>query len=346
MAQQFTPSLRASESYYMYRAKDAARHVAYADLVTRSARRTKRFTKSLKKAAFLTQLIQGFGSPDHIPASSTLCRQVAAEHFISALHRTYFDRLIHRSQTLYLLTLVHPDHRTGDKKCEIDLDHMRKQLWNLMRSISPNYIGVIEFDVTVNAKSVSDPEDGGRDVAPHMHVVFWTDKEIQPKVLSETMSKRIGEHADGIKAVNIRRCKGTEEDILRMAGYLFKSPSGGKTKVFRKSHDDNGLLVKTEERRKPVGKGARPIIASRQAELLSHFDLRKLLISGGEGNELKEYITRSLLAETKMFQRFAPEGFGLEMIRSFWRMMRKQGWGKAYPEPKIKTRTPSKPATK
>lgn len=215
-----------------------------------------------------------------------------------------------------------------------------------MRSISPNYIGILEFDVTTNSRSMSDPEDGGKDVAPYWHVVFWTDKQIRPIALSEKMSKRIGDHEDGIRSVDIRRCKGSEEDVLKIAGYPFKSPTGGKSKIYRKTRDKDGRLIKVQERRIPVGNGARPIVASRQAEILSHFDLRKLLISGGEGNEIKEYINKSLFAEAKMYEDFVSKDFGQEKIRSFWRMMRKQGWGKAYPEPKIKGRTSHKPAIK
>jgi len=273
------------------------------------------------------------------PDPSILARQTAADQAISLLHRHYFDKFVHRSEELYQLTLVHPDHRTGDRIREINLDHIRKQVWNLMRSISSNYFGVIEFDVTVNEKSTSDPEKGGRDVAPHAHITFWTNKEIKPKVLSEKLSKRIGEHKDGIKSVVIKRCKGEEDDVLRMAAYPFKSPVGGKSKVFRKSRDEHGNLLDAEERRKPVGKGARPIIVSRQAEILSHFDLRKLMISGGEGNNIKDHICKRLRNEAKMYQDFIPAGFSAKKAKAFWSMMRKQGWGKAYPEPEIEGAT-------
>lgn len=69
-----TPPLKTTKTYSEVRAKDAERHNAFADLVFRSASRTKGFSKGQKKTAFLTQIIHSYGSTAHIPASSICCR--------------------------------------------------------------------------------------------------------------------------------------------------------------------------------------------------------------------------------------------------------------------------------
>ncbi len=321
-------------SSILARRKQDADH--FANEVLRSAEATAKFQQSPKKQKYLYYLLNGFGSKEFVPACSVPTRMLLCELLATSALNMYRNILQPNRKELYHMIVVFSEDRTGDQKVRIDWVKSKKRIASLMRPVSKDFIGVAEVDVTINEKCIEQGESIGRVLCPHFHILFWTAGPISPNKLSKKLSKGFLPNPDGTKVVKIKRCKATDEDVVRVASYLFKAPQGGKTRWQEKMHDDVGVLTDVKVKRFTSKKAQRPIIFSRVAEILSHTDIRTMMISGGEGVPLKNQIIKILLETTKLLGTHSPEGFGYERTLSFWKEMRFHGWGKKYPTPKIK----------
>lgn len=129
--------------------------------------------------------------------------------------------------------------------------------------------------------------------------------------MSQQLSKPFAQNADGMKVVKIARCNDSDADVTRLASYPFKAPQGGKTLWMNKEFDSEGALQSVKISQRDSGeKSHRKIVFSRLAERLSHTEMKKLMISGGEGNALKLQLLKVLVETTKLLGTPPPRKYG------------------------------------
>lgn len=310
----------------------------YYEQVLKSACRTKGFAEATGKKRYLEFLLKGYGIKDWNPACSMPARMLMGDLLACKLLELTRTRLKENGQRIFHLTVAFPEDLTGDRNVNISWPRIKKKIASMMRPISPNFIGVGEIDITINENNVDGGIHNGRSLAPHFHVVFWTAEPIQPDKLGVSLSSKFGGKADGMQVVKIRKCGDTDADIVRLASYLFKAPGGGKVKWLNKLRNEEGDLLGVQETRFNSKKSHRSIVFSRVAEILSHSDIRDVIISGRDGLAIKNQMLKVLQETTNLFACSAPTKFGHDRTVEFWKMMRKEGWGRKYPTPVVESR--------
>lgn len=310
----------------------------YYEQVLKSACRTKGFAEAAGKKRYLEYLLKGYGVKDWNPACSIPTRMLMGDLFACKLLELTRSTLKENRQRVFHLTVAFPEDLTGDRNVSISWPKIKKKIASMMRPISPNFLGVGEIDITINEINIDGGIHNGRSLAPHFHIVFWTADPIQPDKLSTSLSSKFGGKADGMKVVKIRRCGDTDADIVRLASYLFKAPGGGKVKWVNKVRNEEGEILGVQETRFNSKQSHRSIVFSRVAEILSHSDIRDVIISGRDGLVIKNQMLKVLQETTNLFASNAPTNFGHERTVEFWKMMRKKGWGRKYPRPVVESR--------
>jgi hypothetical protein len=308
----------------------------FGERVLRSANATAGFKQSSSKQEYLNYLLHHYGVPGWNPACSIPTRQLMLQNLAASVLNMHENDWCANGVDLYHLTVAFPEDRTGDRQVYIEWTKIKRRVATMMSGVCEDFIGVGEIDITINEKCVADGKSEGRDLCPHVHVLFWTSNKLSPAILGNQLSSRFPPNADGMKVVKINRCGRAAEDVARVASYLFKAPQGGKTKRMDKKHGSDGSPISAKATKYNSKKAQRPIISSRIAEVLSHTEIRTLMISGGEGLPLKNQLLKVLSETTKLLGTNPPEDFGYERTLSFWRAMRAHGWGKNYPAPQIK----------
>lgn len=317
------------------RRKDDGRY--YADSVWRSAECTKGFSKDTNLQDYLRHLINGYCSPDWMPACNRRVRRLLERHLSKAILNKYKYEIQPNGMKLYHATLVFEEFVTGDRQTDIDWPAIKKKVATLMRRLSADFIGMGEIDVQLNKSFLIDGVSQGRVLCPHFHVMFWTAEPIKTKVLSSKLSKSFAKSEIGMKAVKITMCKDGPADVRRMASYLFKSPQGGKTLWMEKVFDGQGAFIGGKyKQRKSSKKSHRKIVFSRLAEILSHTDIRRLMIAGGDGVALKRQLLKVVVESLRLLAAPPPHMFGHEKTQLFWEIMRLQGVGSRYATPSVR----------
>ncbi|MGB5864421.1 MAG: hypothetical protein WBG95_08970 [Sulfitobacter sp.] len=308
----------------------------YAKSVIRSAELTKVFNVDTNLQSYLCHLIDGYVSPDWIPACNRRVRLLLERYFSKAILKKYNHEFKPNGMKLYHATIVFEEFVTGDRETHIDWPAIKKKVATLMRRLCADFIGMGEVDVLLDKNRWVGGVSQGRVLCPHFHVLFWTAVPIKTKTLSKQFSKPFDENPTGMKTVKITTCEDDPVDVRRLASYLFKSPQGGKTLWMDKVFDERGALKSGRYRqRKSSKKRHRHIVFSRLAEILSHTDVRKLMIAGGDGVILKRQLLRMIVEALRLLATPSPYMFGHHKTLLFWEIMRLRGHGAKYKVPRV-----------
>lgn len=317
------------------RGRKASRY--YINSVRRSGELVKGFRTNTLKQNYLRYLMENYGVPYWIPACNAPARRLLGKHLAKAMRMKYHHEFKLNGMELYHVTLAFEDFLTGDKITVIDWPKIKKRVSTLMRRLGKDFIGMGEIDVLLNKNFMIDGVSQGRVLCPHFHILFWTSKPIQIIKLSQQLSKPFAQNADGMKVVKITRCNDSDADVTRLASYLFKAPQGGKTLWMNKEFDGEGALQSVKISQRDSGeKNHRMIVFSRLAEILSHTEMKNLMISGGEGNALKFQLLKILVETNKLLGTPPPKEFGYKRTLSFWKNMRSGKYGSGYLTPTVK----------
>ena len=146
-----------------------------------------------------------------------------------------------------------------------------------------DWFGLIEIDICNNYPGGGE----GLWIMPQTHFIAWTDTPISPVLYAQSMSttKRL-ESALGAKTVDIKTIA-TAEDIAHLCFYITKPNYQCKSL---------GQLNQETGKRKMFSpeKKVRPAYTLRIAEILSHLNVKDLMIASGEGLDIKRRLLDSL----------------------------------------------------
>ncbi|MBW3245853.1 hypothetical protein KUV57_24805 [Epibacterium sp. DP7N7-1] len=155
---------------------------------------------------------------------------------------------------------------------------------------------------------------------------LWTEERVNISELEKQMNRRFNTPKNGIAPVKIKVIP-TEDDLARIVQYCFKSPF--KCKTFYKN-EAKGIQMQHEST-----KSNRNIRLQRLMELNSLIEIRKLLISGGDGVRIK-FDAAALLKAILDFQSVGSvEPLTIKDVENFWRKMRKRSKHQRYKKPKV-----------
>lgn len=210
-----------------------------------------------------------------------------AAYLMSRRMRRFFrrnkDRLF-----FYFVTIIHDGWRTLDRETVINLKDIKTRVRNVLRPHQLHYLGVIEFDAVSNYPA----EGQGICIMPHVHMVVWSDTDLTPEKLMEKIRKTTRLTSEwGAPTVNISS-RLTGENVVHKAAYMFEQPF--KCKRQGPKNPETG-----KRKLHTVYKAVPPHLTLRLSEILANCTLKDLIISSGDGLDLKGSLVKALRAHQR-----------------------------------------------
>jgi len=208
--------------------------------------------------------------------------RVHAAFLMAKKFRRFFRENAGRLQ-FHFVTIIHDGWRTTDRQALINLVDIKERVRNLFHPYpSLHHIGVIELDALNNYPGKGD----GLMIIPHAHLMVWSKDKIEPEALSAMIagaSRLTSEWgADPVVSLPV-----TEENVVHLSQYMFEQAY--KCKRLGKAHAGTGVRkLRTLTRKVP------PHLTLRLSEILAHCTLKELIISKGQGLELKGALVKAL----------------------------------------------------
>lgn len=215
-------------------------------------------------------LIRVMGAIDGAPttlASDMTTRLIAGRQLVASILEI---QVAHPERHWYHVTMVDDRRRTPERRPSIDLSAIKKTARAMMARAGINdWFGVVEILPLVNCV-----RGRGRLLCPHVHILFWTHRPIEFKVLERQMrsSCRL-ETSKGAPTVTISERRGVAE-VAHAVAYLLKGTDRGSNEY---------TLTGRPDRPRMRDAAMRGDQALRIIEILSHVKLTNLMMSSGTG---------------------------------------------------------------
>ncbi|MCK5778778.1 MAG: hypothetical protein KAH11_08305 [Rhodospirillales bacterium] len=182
----------------------------------------------------------------------------AATKWLLRLEDAFYD-VVENPEDAGTVTAVHAPWNTNVKECSIDVDGIRRRIWQGLRGF--NYIGLIEFAVFDNVR-----EGNGKLLAPHFQGILWN-VEITKDDASRAYRTFDG-GMDGTHGLWVEKLT----NFFGALSYAVKLPAYGYRRIQCRdgsfAHDTCKLYLSTHYR---------------LFEHLRHLSLPQLTVAGGEG---------------------------------------------------------------
>jgi hypothetical protein len=220
----------------------------------------------------LESLFGGSARVAHDLGSDMSTRVAAATWLIAylvAMQEEYPNR------HFYFFTFIDDRIRTKDCETCCDLDPFEKRVRAIMRDNGfQDWIGVYDFLGYKNWV-----KGAGRDVAPHLHLVYWTDEPIPRFAVQRKLrgSKRLVTFS-GAPTVTIRKRKATAGNLAHIVAYMLMAPERAANLC------PNRFKPGTNRQ---LGAYMRPDLGLRLMEILSQYRLSELVLSSGGGKDAR-----------------------------------------------------------
>jgi hypothetical protein len=220
------------------------------------------------------------------------------------------------------ITLTDAQWHSRHNDTIIDLRLIRRTVQRVMRRCRMDWVGFIEFDICNNWPGKGD----GLAIMPHAHIIAWSSSSPSPRRLEQRLSAtRLLKPLMGRPTVVVRPVP-RFEDLMHRCYYVFKP--NHQVKSFRLAPDGSTL-----EQIYSVEASARASQVLRIAEILSHFTLDEILLSGGAGGR---QLGEDLLADLEVWRaKRMPHAPDVDSIGQFWNACGGARYRQAYPEIRV-----------
>ncbi|CAH0356633.1 hypothetical protein SPH9361_04275 [Sphingobium sp. CECT 9361] len=222
----------------------------------------------------LFKAICGFKPTFELIASNKRVRMESAESLATQMI-PFFKRSPHLH--FYFVTIINDAWHTRHDDTEIDLDDIYGGISRAMERGGLNWLGMVEIDHFNNYPG------GGRGlwITPHGHLLVWSRKKLAPDTLADQISSAgrflttLTDKPVVVNSVN------SAEGIAHLCFYMMKPNYQCKSVGPENSNTGKRSVYSVE-------KEVRPAYTLRVAEILSHFTLPELILTGGDGVKLRK----------------------------------------------------------
>lgn len=226
----------------------------------------------------------GLKGPVNSLASNMSAREVAGIALVQQVLQLYQAEPAMR---FYHATFIDDRIRTKDLETCVDVRSFKRSVRAILAKAGVrDWYGVVEIQPYVTWQ-----RGVGRDLAPHLHVLFWEKGKRSAKQLGALMStsKRLLSFT-GSPTVRVTERRGAGE-IAHMAAYLWKAPERGAnafwSRITLNSFRQYDVRMRDDQ-------------AVRVIELLSCFDLNELMMSSGKtGKSVLTAVQREIRHQIK-----------------------------------------------